>query len=201
MTTLDKSSVAHYSPALPAIVEAMMRPAFYPEHPEKVELIQTHISYVFIAGAFVYKLKKAVRFSFVDCTDLAQRRHLCGEEIRLNRRLAPDVYLGMYPIFRIGPDFVLGDKSTESSPGGRLRLEDAPAARRADARSQVGARRGRPRDDSHARFGHCQFPSHCFAGACLEVRVGLRIVAPHRRRTHRYGAPRRSDADHRTSFR
>jgi len=110
---LEKSSAAHDAPSLPAIVEAMMRPAFYPERPEKVELIQTHISYVFIAGAFVYKLKKAVRFSFIDCTGLGQRRHLCGEEIRLNRRLAPDVYLGMYPIFRVGADFVLGDKSTE----------------------------------------------------------------------------------------
>lgn len=109
---LEKSSTAAHASSLPAIVEAMMRPAFYPEHPEKVELIQTHISYVFIAGAFVYKLKKAVRFSFIDCTDLSQRRHLCGEEIRLNRRLAPDVYLGMYPIFRVGPDFVLGDEST-----------------------------------------------------------------------------------------
>ena len=112
---LEKSSPAAHASSLPAIVEAMMRPAFYPEHPEKVELIQTHISYVFIAGAFVYKLKKAVRFSFIDCTDLSQRRHLCGEEIRLNRRLAPDVYLGMYPIFRVGPDFVFGDESAEHS--------------------------------------------------------------------------------------
>lgn len=112
---LEKSSAAQHSSPLPAIVEAMMRPAFYPEHPESVELIQTHISYVFIAGPFAYKLKKAVRFSFIDCTDLGQRRHLCAEEIHLNRRLAPDVYVGTYPIFRVGPDFVLGDRSTEHS--------------------------------------------------------------------------------------
>ncbi len=95
MTTLDQGSTAHQPRALPPIVEAMMRPEFYPEPPAKVELIQTHISYVFIAGEYVYKLKKAVRFSFLDCTALAQRHHFCAEEIRLNRRLAPDVYLGM----------------------------------------------------------------------------------------------------------
>ncbi len=94
------------------MVEAMLQPAFYPEHPEKVELIQTHISYVFIAGAFVYKLKKAVRFSFLDCHQLRDRRHLCEEEIRLNRRLAPDVYVGMFPVLRAGSGFVLGEQST-----------------------------------------------------------------------------------------
>src|ERR1019366_2702389 len=140
---LEKSPAAHHSPSLPAIVEAMMRPAFYPEPPEKVELIQTHISYVFIAGAFVYKLKKAVCFSFIDCADLGQRHHLCGEEIRLNRRLAPDVYLGMYPIFRVGPDFVLGDKSTEHSLAVDyvLKMRRLPAEHMLDrmlARHEVG---------------------------------------------------------------
>jgi hypothetical protein len=97
--------------ALPAIVKAMLRPAFYPEPPEKVELVQTHISYVFLAGGFVYKLKKPARFSFIDCADVRQRRHLCVEEIRLNRRLAPDVYLGIYPVIWDGADFVLDEKS------------------------------------------------------------------------------------------
>ena len=97
--------------ALPAIVEAMLRPEFYPERPAGVELVQTHISYVFIAGAFVYKLKKAVRFSFIDSADMARRRKLCEDEIRLNRRLAPDVYAGMFPVYRVGADFMLGDPS------------------------------------------------------------------------------------------
>jgi hypothetical protein len=61
--------------SVPELVEAMMRPEFYPQPPPKVELIQTHISYVFLAGEFVYKLKKAVHFSFLDCTTLEQRRH------------------------------------------------------------------------------------------------------------------------------
>jgi len=108
---LNKGSEARHPSSLPALVEAMMRPDFYPERPDQVELVQTHISYVFIAGAFVYKLKKAVRFSFIDCTDLGHRRRLCEEEIRLNRRLAPDVYLGVYPILATSAGFVLGEKS------------------------------------------------------------------------------------------
>jgi aminoglycoside phosphotransferase family enzyme/predicted kinase len=99
---------------VPAIVEAMMRPEFYREHPAKVELIQTHISYVFLAGEFVYKLKKAVHFSFLDCTTLELRRHFCAEEIRLNRRLAPDVYLGIYPIVKLGDGYALGDHAADS---------------------------------------------------------------------------------------
>ena len=102
------------SSSLPPIVRAMIRPDFYPEHPAKVELVQTHVSYVFIAGDFVYKLKKPVRFSFIDCTETAQRRHLCDEEIRLNRRLAPDVYVGRHPIFRTGDGYALGKPSDDS---------------------------------------------------------------------------------------
>jgi aminoglycoside phosphotransferase family enzyme/predicted kinase len=113
---LNKDSAPHHSSSatessLPALVEAMMRPDFYPDRPDRVELVQTHISYVFIAGAFVYKLKKAVRFSFLDCTDPEHRRHLCDEEIRLNRRLAHDLYVGMYPVVAAGAGFALGDES------------------------------------------------------------------------------------------
>ena len=109
----QESSSVSQSSQLRALVAAMMRPDFYPQPPKEVELVQTHISRVFIAGDFVYKLKKGVRFSFIDCADLAQRRHLCDEEIRLNRRLAHDVYLGRYPIFRHGAGFVLGNKPGE----------------------------------------------------------------------------------------
>jgi aminoglycoside phosphotransferase family enzyme/predicted kinase len=61
-------------------------------------VIETHISYVLLAGAFAYKIKKAVRFEFLDFTTLAQRRFFCHEELRLNRRLAPLIYLDVVPI-------------------------------------------------------------------------------------------------------
>jgi uncharacterized protein len=82
----------------PRLMEAMSNPDFYPHHPEQVELIQTHISYVFIAGSYVYKVKKAVKFDFLDFSTLEKRQHFCEEELRLNRRLAPDTYLGVVEI-------------------------------------------------------------------------------------------------------
>lgn len=95
------STDAHALPrphSLPPVVAAMMRPEFYPQRPAEVELRQTHISYVLLAGEFVYKVKKPVRFPFVDYSTLQARRHFCAEEVRLNRRLSPDVYLGVAPI-------------------------------------------------------------------------------------------------------
>jgi aminoglycoside phosphotransferase family enzyme/predicted kinase len=83
-----------------AVVEALANPGFYPEAPETVEHVQTHISHVFLAGAFVYKLKKAVRLPFLDFSTVASRRVFCDEEVRLNRRLSPAVYLGVRRITR-----------------------------------------------------------------------------------------------------
>jgi hypothetical protein len=71
----------------------MIKPVFYPHGPNSVEFIQTHISYIFIAGALVYKVKKAVDFGFLDFTSLDKRRFYCNEEVRLNRRLAQETYL------------------------------------------------------------------------------------------------------------
>ena len=60
--------------------------------------LETHISYVLLTGTFAYKIKKAVDFGFLDFTTLAARRFFCDEELRLNRRLAPDLYLDVVPI-------------------------------------------------------------------------------------------------------
>lgn len=93
---------------LPAVVAAMSRPDFYPHRPRDVELVQTHVSWVFLAGEYVYKVKKPVRFAFVDASTLEARRRLCLEEVRLNRRLAPEIYLGVAPIHASDGGFALG---------------------------------------------------------------------------------------------
>lgn len=82
----------------PRLVTAMSRPDFYPHRPASVELIQTHISFVFIAGDLVYKVKKAVDFGFLDFTTLEKRKENCLKEVSLNRRLAPEAYLGVEEI-------------------------------------------------------------------------------------------------------
>jgi hypothetical protein len=76
----------------------MMEPAFYPKPPDQVTHKETHISHLFFAGDLVYKVKKAVRFSFLDYSTLAKRRYYLQQELQLNRQLAPSVYLGVMPI-------------------------------------------------------------------------------------------------------
>ncbi len=99
------SAASHRSPTAPPLTDllaALSQPACYPHHPAHVEVVQTHISVVFLAGEAVYKLKKPVRFSFLDYSTLALRHHCCQEEVRLNRRLAPTVYLGVVPVLYTG---------------------------------------------------------------------------------------------------
>ncbi len=81
-----------------SLVSAMLRPDFYPKPPPEVTHKETHISHLFFVGELVYKVKKAVRYSFLHYTSLAKRRHFLQEELRLNRRLAPSVYLAVMPI-------------------------------------------------------------------------------------------------------
>jgi len=68
----------------------------------KAELIETHISWIFLKDELVYKIKKPVDFSFLDFSTLDKRKEFCEEEVRLNRRLAPDVYLGVVPVSENG---------------------------------------------------------------------------------------------------
>ncbi|MFM9968051.1 MAG: AAA family ATPase [Burkholderiales bacterium] len=79
-------------------VHPLQNPACYPHPVDAVELIETHISWVFLAGEFAYKIKKPVRMGFLDFSTLAARRFFCEEELRLNRRTAPDLYLQVMPI-------------------------------------------------------------------------------------------------------
>jgi len=82
--------------------QALLDPGAYPDAPTTVEFIQTHISYVFLAGSSVYKLKKPVDFGFLDFSTIERRHAACLDELRLNRRLSPDVYLEVLPVTRSG---------------------------------------------------------------------------------------------------
>ena len=85
---------------LGALIAGLSRPAAYPHPADPVEVVQTHISVVFLAGERAYKVKKPVDLGFLDFTTLAKRRAVCDAEVRLNRRLAPGVYLGVEPVTR-----------------------------------------------------------------------------------------------------
>jgi uncharacterized protein len=74
---------------------ALVRPEFYPDRPDRVDLRETLVSWVFLAGDRAYKLWKPLVLPFLDYGTRQRRREMCGEEVRLNRRLAPDLYLGV----------------------------------------------------------------------------------------------------------
>lgn len=88
---------------LPPVVQALLRPDAYP-HPvqEPIQLLQTHVSYVFLTGDYVYKVKKPVNFGFLDYSTLELRRQYCDREIELNQRGAGDLYLGVVAIAPAG---------------------------------------------------------------------------------------------------
>jgi len=80
------------------LVHDLMAPGNLPGGP--AEFISTHASFVFLTPRDVYKIKRAKNYGFFDYTTLEARKHFCEEEMRLNRRTAPDVYLGVRPVFR-----------------------------------------------------------------------------------------------------
>jgi len=80
------------------LIQALRRPGCYPHACGAIEVLETHLSWVLLAGRYAYKIKKPVALGFVDFTTLARRRAFCHEELRLNRRLAPRLYLGVIAI-------------------------------------------------------------------------------------------------------
>jgi aminoglycoside phosphotransferase family enzyme len=87
--------------ALPPLIEALLDPGRYPDPAARVELIETHASWLLLAGEFAYKIKKPVILPFLDYGTLEKRRLCCEAELRLNRRFAPQLYLSVVPI--VGP--------------------------------------------------------------------------------------------------
>jgi aminoglycoside phosphotransferase family enzyme len=83
---------------LPPTVEALLKPQAYPHRPQKIELVQTQMSFVFLTGEYVYKIKKPVNLGYLDYTTLEKRHFFCQQELELNRRLCPDAYLAVVPI-------------------------------------------------------------------------------------------------------
>jgi aminoglycoside phosphotransferase family enzyme/predicted kinase len=98
------------------LVHALQNPARYPHPAEAVTLLETHISYVLLTGRFAYKIKKAVNLGFLDFSSLEQRRFYCEEELRLNRRLSPGLYLAVVPIGGTSDEPRLGEGE---DPAGR----------------------------------------------------------------------------------
>ena len=132
----------------PSLVAALKRPEAYDHDVAAVRVAETHISWVFLTGAYAYEIKKPVKFSFLDFSTLERRRRFCEEELRLNRRLAPRLYLGVVPIGgdpsapRVGaePAFEYAVKMREFPEDARLDRRLEAGALAADALRAFGAR-------------------------------------------------------------
>ena len=124
----------------------------YPQRPSRVERIETHIYCVFLAGDQVYKLKKPVRYDFLDFSTAGKREQACREELRLNRRLAPQTYLDVLPITR-APDGSLRIGGDGQPLDWLVHMRRLPTDQTLDAR----LRRGRLRPDQIDRLlGECK---------------------------------------------
>jgi aminoglycoside phosphotransferase family enzyme len=85
-----------------SLQKALLNPGIYPDRPPAIKFMETHISLLFLTGNHVYKIKKPVNFGFLDFTSLGKRKLFCEEEVRLNRRLSPGIYLGVVRITKEG---------------------------------------------------------------------------------------------------
>lgn len=112
------------SSSLPRALEGLLEQSAYAHPIDQVELVTTHISWVLLAGDYAYKIKRPVRYPFIDLTSLERRRFLCEEELRLNRRFAPELYIGVYKVV---------------AANGAVRMEgsDAASARGSGANAEI----------------------------------------------------------------
>jgi len=89
-------------------LKRLAEPSAYPRAPARVDVVETHMSHLFIAGDRVFKMKKPVRLAFLDFSTPSAREADCRAELRLNRRLAPDVYLDVVPLTLAGGELSIG---------------------------------------------------------------------------------------------
>jgi aminoglycoside phosphotransferase family enzyme/predicted kinase len=115
---------------LPALVEVLLKPETYAHHPQKVELVQTQMSFIFLTGDYVYKVKKPVDLGYLDYTTLEKRRFFCRQEIELNRRLCPDVYLEVVPVVSHRGEIRLGGEGEAIEYA--VKMKQLPADRMMD---------------------------------------------------------------------
>ncbi len=94
-----------------SIIDDLQNAAALPDKTESISVVQTHISIVFVADEFVYKVKKPVDFGFLDFSTLEKRQHYCNQEVELNSRLSKDIYLGVLPVMFDGTMHTLNQRT------------------------------------------------------------------------------------------
>ncbi|MDP2478946.1 MAG: AAA family ATPase, partial [Candidatus Palauibacterales bacterium] len=158
---------------LDQIVQALQDPAAFPHPAGDLKLHHTHISVVVLAGDFAYKVKKPVDLGFLDFTTLERRRHFCSEEVRLNRRLAPDVYLDVVSLTLRDGGLRVGGEGDPVEYAVRMRrlAPDATALARLE-RGELG-----PGDVEHLAVRIARFHDEAPGGERIEHFGRYEVVA------------------------
>jgi uncharacterized protein len=164
------------------VTGAMRDPATYPRGVGDVDVVETHCSWVFLAGDRAYKVKKPVVLPFLDYGTLERRRALCHEEVRLNRRLAPRIYLGTVALVRAVDGFALVPDAGTGADGA---LEVAVEMLRFAVEDTLGWRvRANTASDADAeRLGHLLAGFHLVARRSRDVDGATRALAAAMRAT------------------
>ena len=124
---------------LSVMIQGLLSAAAYPHAVGRIELLETHISWVVLTGEYAYKIKKPVELGFLDFRTLEKRRHYCEEELRLNKSWAPDLYLEVVPITRVGDVVTVGGEGTPVEYAVRMRqFEQSAEALLAVAQGLLG---------------------------------------------------------------
>jgi aminoglycoside phosphotransferase family enzyme/predicted kinase len=165
--------------ALPPLIAALLDPRHFADAAEHVELVETHASWLLLAGDFAYKIKKPITLPFLDYGTLAQREACCRAELALNRRLAPDIYLDVVPI---------GGSPRQPQLGATPAIEWAVRMRRFDENGRL---------DRVAARGDL-LPTHLtqLAATLCAFHSAAAVAAP----DTRFGAPRQVLAAARENF-
>ena len=116
--------MADMDTSLPPLIQALLEPQRYPGAVQQVTLVQTHISWVLLAGDFAYKIKKPLKLPFLDFSTLELRRTCCCDELRLNCRFAPDIYLDVLAMTGTPADPSWGDSGPAIEYAVRMRRFD-----------------------------------------------------------------------------
>lgn len=150
------------------LIKALMDPRRYPHPAETVQLVETHISSVLLAGQYAYKIKKPVDLTFLNFTSLSSRRHYCEEELRLNRRLAPELYLDVIPVGGAADTPELG---AEPAVEYTLKMRRFPVDEQLDRLAECGKLTPQHMDDLAAVLAH-------FHGNLPQAEAESRFGAP-----------------------
>jgi uncharacterized protein len=147
-------------PSLPPHLCALLHPQAYPHPVGEVQLIETHVSWVLLAGEFAYKIKRPVQYPFIDLRDSERRRFLCEEELRLNRRFAPELYLEV--------SCITSDDGRARIAGEGALLESAVRMRRFDGEDAL--------DRLLARFQVAHGELEAFGRQLADIHAGLPVA-------------------------